>query len=215
MNTLENLIGKTPEADTQKPQATEDKPKNLGGRPRANPAPVAAAPVIDYEKLADMVASRMAPAVNISRGKERFAEEFPVGQHSDLSIDATSGGGIVQCVEGPLCKSYLDELAFMEEVIEVVVHETDDPAAENPVPAACNGRIMYFQRGVPTRAKRCIVNSLLCKSDRVTTPEYTNPGGERLRSIKRTSALKYPVSVIGDSGRGVQWLRMRMAEVNG
>lgn len=138
-----------------------------------------------------------------------------VGQFPDLPIEATVGGSTITPVDTPLNKAYLDELAFMEEVIEIMVHEVDDPAAENPVMAGNQGRVVIFSRGVPTRARRCIVDSLIVKTDRITTPEYFNGAGERARSIKRTSALKYPFSVIHDPNpKGAEWLRRRMAELN-
>lgn len=189
-----------------------DEDKQEPKKPARKPTPRAVAPEINYDKLADMVASRMAPMFSMPK-PETDIQQFDVGQHDDISIDAANGGGMIQPVDGPLNKDYLDELAFMEEVIEIMVHEVDDPTAENPVQAANNGRIMLFPRGVPTKAKRCIVDSLIVKSDRVTTPEFTNDGGERLRTIKRHSALKYPFSVIHDPNpMGREWLRRRMAE---
>lgn len=145
--------------------------------------------------------------------KELDTRGMEVGQHADLPITAQVGGGAIQPVDGPLNKDYMDELAFMEEIIEIMVHEVDDPAAENPVAAGNQGRVVYFQRGVPTRARRCIVDSLIVKTDRISTPEYFNGAGERARAIRRTSALKYPFSVISDPNpKGGEWLRKRMAE---
>jgi len=156
------------------------------------------------------------PAKN-PRGKRMVREtdtrNMNVGQLPDIDINAANGGGVVQPVDKPLSKDYMDELAFMEEIIEIMVHEADDPAAENPVAAGNNGRVVYFQRGVPTKARRCIVDSLITKTDRISTPEFFNGAGERARAIRRTSALKYPFSVISDPNpRGVEWLRRRMAE---
>jgi len=92
------------------------------------------------------------PAKN-PRGKRMVREtdtrNMNVGQLPDIDINAANGGGVVQPVDKPLSKDYMDELAFMEEIIEIMVHEADDPAAENPVAAGNNGRVVYFQRGVP------------------------------------------------------------------
>ena len=146
--------------------------------------------------------------------KELNTNDMTVAQFDDISIDATNGGAVIQPVDTPLNKAYLDELAFMEEIIEIMIHEVDDPAAENPVAAGNSGRVQYFSRGVPAKARRCIVDSLIVKTDRISTPEYFNGAGERARSIKRTSALKYPFSVISDPNpKGGEWLRRRMAEL--
>lgn len=104
---------------------------------------------------------------------------------------------------------YIEELKFNEELVEVMVHETTDENAENPVFTACNGVTQYFYRGVPQIVKRKYVAILAAaKEHGVTTPEYTGTDGVRATSIRRTSSLKYPFSVISDKNpRGAAWLR--------
>lgn len=110
--------------------------------------------------------------------------------------------------QGGLSK-HAQELIFNEEVIEVMVHETTDENAENPIFTACNGTPQYFYRGVPQQVKRKFVAILAsCKEHTVSTPEYTQNDGSRATSIRRTSSLKYPFSVIHDPNpRGADWLR--------
>ena len=101
------------------------------------------------------------------------------------------------------------ELLFNEEIVEVMVHETTDNNAENPIFTACNGVSQYFYRGVPQQVKRKYVAILAaCKEHGVSTPEYTAGDGSRAMGIKRTSSLKYPFSIIHDPNpRGAEWLR--------
>jgi len=101
------------------------------------------------------------------------------------------------------------ELAFNEEVVEVMLHETTDPCAENPVFTACNGVTQYFYRGIPQQVKRKYLAILAsCKEHGISTPEYAAPDGSRAMGIRRTSSLKYPFSVISDPNpRGAAWLR--------
>ena len=110
--------------------------------------------------------------------------------------------------QGGLSK-HAQELLFNEEVIEVMVHESTDENAENPIFTSCNGTPQYFYRGVPQEVKRKYVAILAsCKEHNVTTPEYTQQDGSRAMSIRRTRSLKYPFSVIHDpSPRGADWLR--------
>lgn len=103
-----------------------------------------------------------------------------------------------------------DALAFAEEQIEVMLHESTDTNAENPVFTACNGVNQYFYRGVPQRVKRKYVAILAsCKEHNIKTQEYTQPDGARAIRVVRTSSLKYPFSVISDPAgkKGADWLR--------
>lgn len=104
---------------------------------------------------------------------------------------------------------YAQELIFNEEMVEVMVHESADENAENPVFIACNGVPQYFYRGVVQRVKRKYVAILASvKEHGITTPEYTGADGARAMGIKRTSSLKYPFSIISDPNpRGPAWLR--------
>lgn len=104
---------------------------------------------------------------------------------------------------------YIEELRFNEELVEVMVHESTDENAENPVFTACNGVTQYFYRGVPQMVKRKFVAILAsAKEHGISTPEYTTPDGSRSMSIRRTSSLKYPFSIISDKNpRGAAWLK--------
>lgn len=100
-------------------------------------------------------------------------------------------------------------LIFNEEIVEVMLHESTDENAENPVFTACNGVPQYFYRGLPQQVKRKYVAILASvKEHNVKTPEFTTPDGARGMSIRRTSSLKYPFSIIHDPNpRGAAWLK--------
>lgn len=110
--------------------------------------------------------------------------------------------------QGGLSK-HAQELAFNEELVEVMVHETTDENAENPIFTSCNGTPQYFYRGLPQTVRRKFVAILAsCKEHGVSTPEATQADGTRVMNIRRTSSLKYPFSVIHDPNpRGPEWLR--------
>ena len=123
-------------------------------------------------------------------------------------IEIISGATGAAKGQGGLSK-HAQELIFNEEEVEVMLHESTDENAENPVFTACNGVTQYFYRGVPQRVKRKFVAILASvKEHNVSTPEYTGPDGTRAMSIKRTSSLKYPFSIISDPNpRGPEWLK--------
>ena len=140
-----------------------------------------------------------------------------VGQSPDIILnDGTlaTGGLIVEPVAGSMNKSYLDELAFNEEEMVVMVNETSDENAENPVIVGNGGVFAQFFRGQATVAKRKFVDCLIVKSGRVTTPETLNGAGERTNVIRQQSAHKYPFMVVEDKNpKGREWLTRRFADV--
>lgn len=123
-------------------------------------------------------------------------------------IDVVSGASEGVKGKGGL-SAHAQELIFNEEFVEVMLHESTDENAENPVFTSCNGVPQYFFRGQPQRVRRKYVAILAsCKEHSVSTPEYTAGDGSRAMGIKRTSSLKYPFSIISDPNpRGAAWLK--------
>jgi hypothetical protein len=134
---------------------------------------------------------------------DRDFDGLYIPEPAEIEIVAapTGGGGD---------KKQFDELKFNEDVLEIMVHESTDPNAENPVFTGCNGVNQYFFRGQPQQVKRKYVAILAsCKEHSIATQEYTQSDGSRAVRIGRTSSLKYPFSVISDPAgkRGADWLR--------
>lgn len=150
----------------------------------------------------------------------QYSDDTAVDQPSDIILkDGTlaTGGQPVIYQDKPLNADYMDSLAFMEEEIEVMVQETSDENAENPITVGNNGIFKQFFRGVPTVTKRKFVDSLIVKTGRVTTPEVqiqgVKGGSERSFTIRQQSAHKYPFMVIQDRNpKGPEWLKRRLAE---
>lgn len=150
-------------------------------------------------------------------------EQTPVGQ--DKSVILPASGSIVQAVENlkdieivdkPMQDSYAEELAFMEEKLEVVVNEDTNPNAENPVQISVNGVNQFFMRGQPQVVKRKFVEVLArAKRTVVTTPEVNDGNGARTMQIRQQSSLRYPFQVMNDPNpKGAPWLRALMSEAH-
>ena len=133
-----------------------------------------------------------------------FEEEFLKGAPAveiDVMPAPSTGAGD---------KQYLEELRFNEEMVEVMLHESTDEKAENPVFTGCNEVTQYFLRGHPQKVRRKFLAILAsCKEHAIKTVEYTQPDGARAMRIERSSSLKYPFSVINDPAgkKGADWLR--------
>jgi hypothetical protein len=149
--------------------------------------------------------------------KSTDTSNIPVGQPADIIL-ADGSIGYAQTIEpvdmAQLNKDYLEALRFNEDILEIMIHESTNPNDENPVTVGNNGQTVTLDRGKPYRIKRKFVDSLIVKNTLVSTPEYTNNGGERAFKITQRSAMKYPFEVRNDpSPKGREWLNRRMAEV--
>jgi hypothetical protein len=112
------------------------------------------------------------------------------------------------------------ELAFMEERLDIRIHETSDPNAEQMVFVSVNGegggphKLPWLPRGQVITVKRKIVERL-ARSKRigVRTQEVTDGNGNRTTAIRRSSSLGYDFSVLRDPNpHGAEWLKRVLAE---
>jgi len=123
---------------------------------------------------------------------------------------------LVQEVE-PVSADRLSEkaakLAFLEEKVEVMVHESADPNAEPIVETWVNGVAQRFIRGQTQTVRRKYVEVLArAKNTGIKTNEVMDHNGDRTTAIVKHTALKYPFSVIRDENpRGAAWLKQVMS----
>lgn len=111
-------------------------------------------------------------------------------------------------------------LAFMEEPVTIMVHESTDPNAEAMVFVAVNGegpgpaKTPWIPRGQAITVKRKFVEALArAKGESVKSVEVTNAFGERSIRYPKHSALRYPFSIVEDKNpRGSEWLRKTLAQ---
>lgn len=120
----------------------------------------------------------------------------------------------IEVHDKPLGTDYADALAFMEEKVTVMIHESSDVNDENPVQLACNGVNQFFFRGQEQDVKRKYVEILArAKRSRISTPEITDGSGARTNAIRKATSLRYPFSVLYDANpKGPSWLKSVMAE---
>lgn len=150
--------------------------------------------------------------------KEVNAAEQPIGQAKELIIP--SSGEIIrndqelEVADVRVTNGDLDAMKFMEEPVEVMVHESTDQNADNPVHVACNGINQYFWRGQAQVVKRKYVEILArAKQTAMATREIRNYDGELSTQVTKSTALRYPFSIISDSNpKGSVWLKAVLAE---
>lgn len=150
--------------------------------------------------------------------KKVDALDLPLGKPKDLILPAsgevTRDDLIVDGVESAANGDYQAQLAFMEEPVEITVHESTDINAENPVQLICNGINQFVVRGVPQTIKRKYVEILArAKQTNINTTEMLDGNGDRAIRIGKHTGLRYPFSVVQDTNpRGAAWLRNVLAD---
>jgi len=155
--------------------------------------------------------TRKKPSPKVETPDIETAQPEDIGtiyQPEPIEIEVVSGATGEAKGNGGL-SAQAQELAFNEEMVEVMLHESTDPNAENPVFTSCNGRTQFFFRGQVQQVRRKYIGILATvKEHNMSTPNYTAQDGSRAMGIKRTSSLKYPFSVISDTNpRGAAWLK--------
>lgn len=123
-------------------------------------------------------------------------------KRSDLDIDLVGANAI---------QDLASELAFLEEPVDVLVHESTDENAAMLVDVYHNGVPQRFVRGVPLTVKRKFLY-VLATSKETNVKTKVNPTGGAdggpVNQITKHTALRYPFSVIRDDNkRGSDWLR--------
>lgn len=144
--------------------------------------------------------------------EEHVAQERPRNMRSSGPARKSLESRHIEVVDKPVSKEKLENLAFMEEEITVLIHETTDKN-DDPLPHVQNdGRGHYFIRGQEQRVKRKYVE-VLARAKRTTyTQELVEHPEKHYKNIPHT-ALRFPFTVTEDSNpRGRAWLKALLAE---
>lgn len=144
--------------------------------------------------------------------------DFKVGQDRPRDMPTTGPAQlepqIVEPVDGPVSKDFLDALKFMDEELTIIVQDTEDKNATPLVETWCNGRSQFFIRGQAQTVKRRYVEVLArSKGTRYRQEHYKDANGnDAIRNIPVTS-LRYPFTVIHDPNpNGPEWLKQVLKE---
>ena len=144
----------------------------------------------------------------------------------DVTIDLPTSGKLE--VSGPiendeivvagrdgLDNSYAAELAFLEEKVDVMVHESTDPNAEPIVHTAVNGINQFFPRGAVVTCKRKFVEVLARSKVTTFQTKVVHEDGNVYNRMHKQTGLRYPFSIVRDENpKGATWLKSVLAAQN-
>lgn len=109
----------------------------------------------------------------------------------------------------PHVAEYIKDLKFMEDELTIIIGETTDPNADNPVLCAVNGETKRLMRGTEYKLKRKFVDSLIKREDRIKTVNFKDEDGVDQTKVMRTPAMRYAVSIVNDPAgeTGRRWFQ--------
>lgn len=170
----------------------------------------------DMQKIADSAAKHR--PVQFSQRNEAME---PLNKPQTINMPATGNLSsmqrsdlVLEPVDALGFENQAAQLAFNNEMVIVNIAEANDPSAENPVMLSINGRAVYIKRGEDTVVRRMYVEQLLrAKPIGITTKVGRDDNGEVTNKITKTSAMKYPFSLVRDDNTlGRAWMRKILSE---
>ena len=103
--------------------------------------------------------------------------------------------------------------AFMNEMVEVMVHASTDENQSPHVILNCNGTNQPILRGVPMRVRRKYVEILARMKETKYSQITRNPGAPDQIDMIARHGLAYPFEMLSDENpRGRAWLQNVLAE---
>ena len=142
------------------------------------------------------------------------SQEQKVGQDGVREFNDKNELPHVQVVPpGGKSKKWMEDMAFANEMVTVMVHESTDKNAHPFPEVIVNGRVQRFVRGNEQQVRRCFVEKLArLKKTTYDNQKTKDVNNEDVYRYPSHTALEYPFVVIGDSERGKQWLKGILAE---
>lgn len=146
-------------------------------------------------------------------GKEVHSEDLPLRQLADLGEEREPE--IILSSESMAEKDYLDELAFMEEEVVVLLNRGREKFAPKHEMFGVNGQTLWVIVGVPTKLKRKFVE-VMARSQPMDV--RTNSGEEATDAMtfnrtERSLSSNFSFSILKDPNpKGAAWLEKVMRE---
>jgi hypothetical protein len=152
------------------------------------------------------------PNKTIETEEQSLAQSRPL----DVPVDGSLDGLIrvdqeIVVADSPALDDYAAQLAFMEEYVEITVHESTDANAEPIVDVYCNGMPQRFIRGVQQKVKRKYVEVLANARQTSIKTNVRNDGDNVYNRIDKHTALRYPFSMNDSNPKGRAWLQSVLA----
>lgn len=152
-----------------------------------------------------------------NRNSEIDTRGEQVGQAVEVDISLVGEPELerssIEVIENPLQKSYLDQLAFNEEFVDILIHPSNDPNSDPVVQVSVNGIGVAIPRNERVKVKRKYVEVLANAKNTSYTQDLSNPSvPNQYNKLHGSTALLFPFSVLRDDNpQGGIWLQTILA----
>ena len=139
--------------------------------------------------------------------REVHSDDLPIRDVPTLDTD-DRGADIILTDAERFTKSYLDELAFMEEYVEVYLNRGREKHAPLFEQVGVNGQIIWIQVETPTRIKRKYLE-VLARSmpmDVRTQSGEDSSDAITFNKVERSLSSNFSFSVTDPNPKGAAWL---------
>ena len=148
----------------------------------------------------------------MARGKTIDAASEYLGRE-DVGVIGEIGREELEVVDKPIPMDLIAHEAFMNEIVTVVVHDSNDENESDVVMVGVNGVSQYFRRGTYQDVKRKFVERLARAKSTSYSQNLDERMGESMNVLRPKNALKYPFSIISDANpNGSAWLKAVLSE---
>lgn len=150
--------------------------------------------------------------------KESFTGDMEVGQPSDLIIPAEGviarEPEAIAVLDKPLNKAYADDLAFGEDVLDIMLQPSSEENAPMIIDVYVNGEAKWIPVGERVQLKRKFVEVLMRSKPISIQTNHEDIGSKMVQNrVIRNQRSKYPLSIIHDpSPKSAEWQRRTMME---
>lgn len=136
--------------------------------------------------------------------------EIPEEKEKEIQLRSS----VIESLPESTPKSYLDELCFLEEEVEIYLEPSTDPNNTGRlVTVSVNGIDEYFMRGEWKKTKRKYADALLNGKRQNWIFGYkTGPDGSAVQTESSTQHLEHPFQMRDQNPKGPAWLQRRLME---
>lgn len=158
-----------------------------------------------YSKSTEEMQGPIAPDVTMPVRGDFKREDVP---EIELATDVIADGN-----------DWAEKMRFMDQMVEIRIHDTNDPNAEPRVPVCVNGEKAHpvygnhLPRGMEITVKRRVAEVLArAKPINVRTIKTIDHDGNDTSKIVRTIGAQYPFELVNPKPRDLEWLKRIRAE---
>jgi len=192
--------------------------------PRVASKPRTEAQLANDERLRSRAAEKRTPVAPVVIRQMTESQEQKVGQDGvrEFNKDNELPHTVIEPPErrgkngksqGKRGEKWLRDMAFANEMVTVMVHESTDKMA-NPFPEIwVNGRVQRFVRGHEQQVRRCYVEKLArLKKTTYGNLKTKDVDGEDVYRYPTFTALEYPFVLVNPTQKDQEWLKGILAE---